>query len=173
MNDIDLSRRLSKHEVLNFAHHLDACPDEIGAWIGFMSDIRNRRAAMNAAWVLNHVSVQTKREYLTPHSNPIIDLAIDQPPFRRGLLLSIILEIADLIELRSDFIDSCFNGITDCRENDSCRAYMIHIAAKLCLRIPELSTELSLILEMLPSDIAPSILSAKRHALSKIKKNRV
>lgn len=162
---VDLSQRISKRTVIALANEIMTDPGSAGRWIDMMLDSGSPRTAINAAWVLTHLDRKTKQNVLTPHGDRLIDFAMGRLPFRRGLVLSLLLDIIDSLQPRADFIDFCFSHITDRHEHDSCRAYMIHLSAKMCRRYPALAAELTQILDLITPDASPSLTSAKRHTL--------
>ena len=90
--------------------------------------------------------------------------------FRRGLILAILSDLPIAGEPNSDLLDFCLKHITDTKEYVSARSSMIKLAARMCKPYPELCTELTLCLDMIPQGISPSIASAKRKALKTIAK---
>ena len=146
--------------------HHDECGIE--AMFTTMKRADNPRVAYNAAWVLSHLSKEDKRIYLLPRYEELVDMATSSELcFRRGLILAILTDLPK-DEPNGELLDYCLTRLADSKENDSSRAAMIKLAARMCKPYPELCEELALCLDMMPQDSSPSIAAAKRNALKLI-----
>lgn len=174
-----LDERWSKAQIQATARELNH--DELGisqVYGILLQPDATQRAKSNAAWLLAHLSAESKQIYLSPKYDGLAGLAITpQLTIRRGLILAILLDLTTPDELPSGLFDFCLQHIADKAENDSTRAYMIHLLVELGEPYPELLEELALHLEILPCSLSASIVSAKRQALKRIenilKKNKL
>lgn len=121
--------------------------------------------ARNAAWIMTHISEQSLNRYLRSRRDELIDMAIGDLKFRRGLILTLLLNFDLTDNIRVDLLDFCLVNIGNESENSSCRAMMMKIVSKMCVHYPELKNEFRMVIEMLPPGQPPCILSAKRQVL--------
>ncbi len=170
-NGIHWDSRLSKAQVMAIARDLHHDERGIEDTFAMMMQAADNRAAYNAAWILTHLSQTDKNIYLLPKYAEIVRMATSAATcFRRGLILAILSDLPIAGEPNSDLLDFCLKHITDTKEYVSARSSMIKLAARMCKPYPELCTELTLCLDMIPQGISPSIASAKRKALKTIAK---
>ncbi|MDE6150639.1 MAG: hypothetical protein K2G12_01410, partial [Prevotella sp.] len=101
-------------------------------------------------------------EYLAPYMDALADLAITALPFRRQMVLALLLDFPVEKSPRIDLLDYCLEHLHDENEGDSSRAFMIYLAEKMCRPYPELYAELMHTLDMLPPVLPPSIACARR-----------
>ena len=158
--------RLSLNEVKALARNLHGRSAEIAHWVEEMIACGDKRVMMNMAWVLTHLSKEDKLMSLMPLRNKLIDFSMSNLAIRRGIILSLLLDLPDDNDLRVDFLNYCLEHIGDAMEHDSSRAAMIYLAARMCRPYPELIEELNGVLELLPPALPPSIACAKRKVLS-------
>lgn len=156
------AERLSLNDVKALARDLHGNPERIALWVEEMTACDDRRAMMNMAWVLTHLDKEDKLDSLVPLCDKLIDFAMGNLPVRRGIILSLLLDLPAGSDLRVDFLNYCLEHIGDVTEHDSTRASMIHLSARMCRPYPELMGELNRILELLPPGLPPSIACAKR-----------
>lgn len=156
--------RLSLNDVKALARDLHCHPERIALWVEEMTVCDDRRTMMNMAWVLTHLDKDDKLASLAPLRDRLIDFAMGNLTVRRGIILSLLLDLPAGDDLRVDFLNYCLEHIGDAREHDSSRAAMIYLAARMCRPYPELTGELNRILELLPPGLPPSIACARRKA---------
>ena len=91
---------------------------------------------------------------------------------RRGLVLSILIDLSTKQNFRTDLFDFCLAHAVDKKESDSSRSMMIKLAAKMCRFVPELVNELAACLDMLEYEMTPSIVAARRNAMKVVESLR-
>jgi len=161
-----LTGRLSKLQVMSIAHDLQQDNEGIREVLRIVLQQEDAHTAMNAAWVLQHLSKEDKAHSLPEHRNTLIDFSMRKNiKIRRGLILSVLLDMPDADEPRVDFLDYCMEEFANEQQNDSCRSTMIKLALRMCAPYPELKEELRQGLLLLPPGLPPSIASAKRKVL--------
>lgn len=149
--------------------------DEAG--IGKMCDLmlyaEDAQSAYNAAWILYYLSAEDKRLYVSPFYDKIADWAMKPClHIRRGLVLSILIELSTKQNFRTGLFDFCLAHAVDKKESDSSRSMMIKLAAKMCRFVPELANELAACLDMLEYEMTPSIVAARRNAMKVVESLR-
>lgn len=161
-----LQSRLSKWQVMALSRELHDDEEGICKVCHLMLHAEEARSASNAAWILSHLSGEDKRLYLSPFYDEITDRVMaSNLKIRRGLVLSILLDLVTDRNFRTDLFDFCLIHAVDKKEADSSRSMMIKLAAKMCRFVPELANELKVCLDMLEYEMTPSIVTAKRNAL--------
>ncbi|WP_239465362.1 helix-hairpin-helix domain-containing protein [Bacteroides mediterraneensis] len=161
-----LHDRLSKRQVMALSRELHHDEAGIRTFCRLMLSAEDARVASNAAWILYHLPTADKRIYLFPFYDEIATLGMaPELKMRRGLVLSILLDLVTDSNFRTDLFDFCLAHIADKREADSSRSMMINLAAKMCRLVPELANELKVCLDMLEYEMAPSIAAARRNAM--------
>lgn len=161
-----LQGRLSKWQVMALSRELHHDEEGIRKVCHLMLHAEEARLASNAAWVLYYLRAEDKRLYLSPFYDEMADQAMaSNLKIRRGLVLSLLLDLVTDRNFRTDLFDFCLAHIVDKREADSSRSMMINLAARMCRWVPELAHELKVCLDMLEYEMKPSIAAAKRNAL--------
>lgn len=169
MDRIQLTDRLSCKDVKALAAGMRGNGRDMERFFRLMQDADNR-VAYNAAWIMTHLSQEDKEVFLPKYRDELTDYAIGKTIIRRGLVLSLLLDIPVPEEPRTDLIIFCMDHIADETEHDSSRSLMIKLAFKMCRPFPELLHGLREILELLPPDLPPSIKNARGKALKMIYK---
>ncbi|NPD80401.1 hypothetical protein HPS57_00190 [Prevotella sp. PINT] len=162
MNENDFSGRYAIGKVRQIAEELSCDGAEIRQLIDWLQHSSDKRVRMNAAWVLNNIDRNTRTRLLLPYRDELTDLAMCDLPFRRQMILSLLLDFPVDNNPRIDLLDYCLEHLCDEKESPSSRAFMIYLAAKMCKPYPELYAELLNMLDMLPAVLPPSIACAKR-----------
>ncbi len=161
-----LQSKLSKWQVMALSRELHDDEEGIRKVCHLMLHAGEARSASNAAWILSHLSGEDKRLYLSPFYDEITDRVMaSNLKIRRGLVLSILLDLVTDRNFRTDLFDFCLIHAVDKKEADSSRSMMINLAAKMCRFVPELANELKVSLDMLEYEMKPSIAAARRNAL--------
>lgn len=161
-----LTGRLSKLQIMTASHNLQQDKEGIREVLHIVLQQEDAHTAMNAAWVLMHLSKEAKALFLCEHREAMIDFSMQKNiKIRRGLILSVLLDIPDADEPRVDFLDYCMEEFANEQQNDSCRSTMIKLALRMCAPYPELKEELRQRLLLLPPGLPPSISSAKKKVL--------
>lgn len=167
---LELNHRLSKSEVVNYAKELHNDEYGISCLCNTMLTSGEERISYNAAWILFHLSKEDKEIYLATFYDRIADMAMSSDlNIRRGLILSIIVDMPIGDNFRTDLMDFCLARMLDRRECDSTRSVMIKLAAKMCRPFPELKNELTANLEFLSEEPKRSISTASKNALKYLK----
>ena len=162
----ELTGRVSKAQITHWARTLHHDAENIESLLALLLRSPSGRVGMNAAWLLSHLSEEDKVAYLLPHRDELIDFVMwPDIRFRHGLVLSILLGMPVPEELRTDFLDFCMDGLSCASYHDSCRSYMIRLAASMCRPYPELQEEFRQRLLLLPDGVPPSVASARERAL--------
>ena len=157
-------------QVMYYAKSFHNDEYSISSLCDLMLSSSDARVAYNAAWILYHLSVEDKNMYLKPFYDRIVDMGISLDiRIRRGLVLSIIVDMVTTENFRTDLYDFCIVKMNDRKESDSSRSVMIKLAAKMCQSFPELAAELAVCLEALSEETKPSIATACRNALKTIR----
>lgn len=168
-----LDDRYGGARIKELARRLHHDGEGINALCNIMLHCGKMVAARNAAWVLANLPQDDKLIYLQSRYDEIAVFAMSPDcPFRRGMVLSLLIDLQTADNFRGDLFDFCLQHLGDKRESGSTRAYMIHLAAKMCRLYPELSIELISSLDCLALDTTPSIASARRNALRRIRMPR-
>lgn len=161
-----LTGRLSKLQIMVLSHNLQQDKEGIRDVLHIVLQQEDAHTAMNAAWTLLHLSKEDKALFLPEYRDPIIDFSMRKDiKIRRGLTLSVLLDMPDADEPRVDFLDYCMEELANEQQNDSCRSTMIKLSLRMCAPYPELKEELRQRLLLLPPGLPPSISSAKRNVL--------
>lgn len=161
-----LKDRISKADVIYYAQALHNDEHGISSLYNALLTSGDERVSYNAAWILSHLSKADKEIYLTPFYDSLVNLSMSpELSIRRGLILSILVDMPVGDSPRTDLLDYCLNGMLDKKESDSTRSVMIKLSAKMCKPYPELKNELMANLEFLLQDMKPSISSASRNAM--------
>lgn len=161
-----LHDRLSKRQVMALSRELHHDEAGISKICDLMLCAEDARVASNAAWILYHLPTEDKILYVSPFYHQIAGQGMEADlKIRRGLVLSILIDLSTVKNFRTDLFDFCLAHIADKREADSSRSMMINLAAKMCRLVPELANELKVCLDMLEYEMAPSIAAARRNAL--------
>ncbi len=135
----------------------------------------DERVAFNALHVLSHFDLANNEWLYSKHDNLIDRVMKEKHGGKCRLMLGILLRQPFPEEtLCSDFIDFCVAKITACSQPYAIRAYCIKLAYEQMKYHPELLKELEVTLDMLEQQaLSPSLLSAKRQIMKKIKNNCV
>lgn len=161
-----LHDKLFKWQVMALSRELHHDETGIRKVCQLMLSAEDSRTASNAAWILYYLQAEDKRLYVSPFYDEIVDRAMaPNLKIRRGLVLSLLLDLVTDRNFRTDLFDFCLAHITDKRETDSSRSMMINLAARMCRLVPELANELKVCLDMLEYEMTPSIVAARRNAL--------
>lgn len=161
-----LDARFGKSQVVAAARRLHHDECGIAGLFGLMVRAESPRVAYNAAWILSHLSGEDKKLYLHSRYGELVRLVTSATLcFRRGLVLSILVDLPTGDEPDGLLLDYCLAHIADAKESSSARACMIRLAARMCRPYPELCSELALCLDMLPPGMPPSIACAKKNVL--------
>lgn len=165
-----LKDRLSRIEVGCYARRLHNDEHGIFSLYNALITTNEEKVTFNAAWILSHLSKSDKEMYLMPYYDKIANLAmLPELNIRRGLILSILVDMPLGNNLRIDLLDFCIKGMFDRKESDSTRSVMIKFTAKMCKSYPELKNELIESFRFLSEEMKPSISTASRKALQLLK----
>lgn len=168
-----LQDRLSKWQVMALSRELHHDEAGIGKMCDLMLYAEDAQSAYNAAWILYYLSAEDKRLYVSPFYDKIADWAMKPClHIRRGLVLSILIELSTKQNFRTGLFDFCLAHAVDKKESDSSRSMMIKLAAKMCRFVPELANELAACLDMLEYEMTPSIVAARRNAMKVVESLR-
>lgn len=108
-----LQSRLSKWQVMALSRELHDDEEGIRKVCHLMLHAEEARSASNAAWILSHLSGEDKRLYLSPFYDEITDRVMaSNLKIRRGLVLSILLDLVTDRNLRPDLFDFCLVHIS-------------------------------------------------------------
>lgn len=161
-----LHDRLSKWQVMALSRELHHDEAGISKICDLMLCAEDARVASNAAWILYHLPTEDKRLYVSPFYHQIAGQVMEADlKIRRGLVLSILIDLSTVKNFRTDLFDFCLTHAVDKKETDGSRSMMIKLAVKMCRLVPELANELAACLDMLECEIAPSIAAARRNAM--------
>ena len=143
----DLLGSYGEREALAVYNALKPSGNFIGFAQSFMHD-EDYQVARNALWTLTKATDE-ELSSLQPILNELIDLAIttDNSSVRR--LSMNVIERLKITEdnLRTDFLDFCFDHAIDPAEYPGIQSLAIKLAYKMCSFYPELKAELILTLE--------------------------
>lgn len=156
-----LHDKLSKWQVMALSRELHHDETGIRKVCQLMLSAEDSRTASNAAWILYYLLAEDKRLYVFPFYDEIVDRAMaSNLKIRRGLVLSLLLDLVTDRNFRTDLFDFCLAHITDKRETDSSRSMMINLAARMCQLVPELANELKVCLDMLEYEMKLRMIAA-------------
>lgn len=162
-----LSGRISKGEVLHYAQSLHNDEAGIGELCALVCGTSHKKVAMNGAWIIFHLAQSDNAAYMPEYRDMLMDFAMrDNIAVRRGLIITILLNIPEMENPRTDYLDYCMNGFLSSVHSDSSRAAMIKAAARICEKFPELQAELLYRLSLLPPGLPPSIECVRRKVIS-------
>lgn len=168
-----LQDRLSKWQIMALSRELHHDEAGIGKMCDLMLYAEDAQSAYNAAWILYYLSAEDKRLYVSPFYDKIADWAMKPClHIRRGLVLSILIDLSTKQNFRTDLFDFCLAHAVDKKESDSSRSMMIKLAAKMCRFVPELANELAACLDMLEYEMTLSIVAARRNAMKVVESLR-
>lgn len=160
-----LSGRISGYMVKKIAATICNDGESLHCLFDIMRQADDAVVARNAAWIMTHIPNESLNHHLGNRRDELIDIAIGELKFRRGLILTLLLGFDLTNNIRIDLLDFCMANIGNESENSSCRAIMMKIAAKMCDGYPELKEELRMVIEMLPQGLPPCMLSVKKRIL--------
>lgn len=165
MTEQDLAGRYASGKVREIAKEISHDGDGVSRLMDWLLHSSDKYVRVNAAWILNNMGKKARREYLLPYRDVLADLAMSDLPIRRQMILALLLDFPDDDNPRVDLLDYCLEHLHDVKELPGNRAFMIHLAAKMCRPYPELYAELLHTLDMLPPSLSPCIAYAKRKAM--------
>lgn len=160
-----LSGRISGYMVKKIAATICNDGESLNCLFDIMRQTDDAVVARNAVWIMTHIPNDLLNHHLGNRRDEFIDMAIGELKFRRGLILTLLLGFDLTNNIRIDLLDFCMVNIGNESENSSCRAIMMKIAAKMCDGYPELKEELRMVIEMLPQELPPCMLSVKKRIL--------
>ncbi len=162
-----LQNRLSINDIRSIVRNLT--PSRFEELYALLYD-PDKQVSDNAAWVLTHLAV-ADRHWLTPLREELIDEALQTPSVTKCRLILNLLEMQTLkdLEVRTDFLDFCLEGLADPGRPSGVRALMAKLAFEQCTGYPELMQELRTIFEMMePHTLSPGMQCTRRNMLKRI-----
>lgn len=142
----------SEGEALAIYKEVKAKGDFIGFCLRFMHD-EDYQVARNALWGLTKASKQELSQ-LEPIKDKLINLAMstDNSSVRR-LSLNLVERLKmEEEEVRTDFLDFCFDHMTDINEFPGIQSLCMKLACRMCSFFPELMGELRRTVETMEID---------------------
>lgn len=156
----------SEGEALAIYNDVKAKGDFIGFCLQFMHD-EDYQVARNALWGLTKASKQELSQ-LEPIKDKIINLAMstDNSSVRR-LSLNLVERLKmEEEEVRTDFLDFCFDHMTDINEFPGIQSLCMKLACRMCSFFPELTGELRRTVEAMEIDYyKPAVKSVRSKIL--------
>ncbi|MBQ0115036.1 MAG: hypothetical protein KBT10_04105 [Bacteroidales bacterium] len=157
----------SEGEALAIYHEVKSCGMGLAAFArSFMHD-EDYQVARNALWGLTKAT-DAELSVLQPMMNELIDLAMstDNPSVRR-LSLNVVerLEVNEE-DVRTDFLDFCFDRMVRLDEYPGIQSLCMKMAHRICSFFPELKDELIRTLETMEIGYyKPAVKSVRRRIL--------
>lgn len=164
-----LQNRLSMSDIRSIVRNLD--DQRFDELYSLLYD-PDKRVSDNAAWVLTHLAA-TDRKWLTPHIEEMMDEAMKTTSITKCRLILdlLVMQPMDDVEVRTDFLDFCLEGLANPANPSGLRALMAKLAFTQCKGYPELLQELRTIFEMMePHSLSPGMLCTRRNMLAKLDK---
>ncbi len=128
--------------------------------------------AYQAAWALNHFSL-LENQWLFDKQNELIDEAmVCTHAGKRRLILSLLFRQPVANPPRVDFLDFCLERMISRQELPGVQSLCMKLAYEQCRSIPELMQELKTILEIMDSDLMPSINAVRKNVLKAMRKGK-
>ncbi|MDD5992192.1 MAG: hypothetical protein PUC35_04685 [Prevotellaceae bacterium] len=156
----------SEGEALAIYKEVKAKGDFIGFCLHFMHD-EDYQVARNALWGLTKASKQELSQ-LEPIKDKLINLAMstDNSSVRR-LSLNLVERLKmEEEEVRTDFLDFCFDHMTDVNEFPGIQSLCMKLAYRMCSFFPELMGELRRTVETMEIDYyKPAVKSVRSKIL--------
>ena len=156
----------SEGEALAIYKEVKAKGDFSGFCLHFMHD-EDYQVARNAVWGLTKASKQELSQ-LEPIKDKIINLAMstDNSSVRR-LSLNLVERLKmEEEEVRTDFLDFCFDHMTDINEFPGIQSLCMKLACRMCSFFPELMGELRRTVEAMEIDYyKPAVKSVRSKIL--------
>lgn len=156
----------SEGEALAIYKEVKAKGDFIGFCFHFMHD-EDYQVARNALWGLTKASKQELSQ-LEPIKDKLINLAMstDNSSVRR-LSLNLVERLRmEEEEVRTDFLDFCFDHMTDVNEFPGIQSLCMKLAYRMCSFFPELMGELRRTVETMEIDYyKPAVKSVRSKIL--------
>lgn len=160
MNDI--------HEIIFITQQNDKKKQELYDCLFDLDD----RVSTNAAWVMTNFP-QHENIWLYDKQEELIDLVLKcEHPSRRRLILALLFRQPLQEPPRVDFLDFCLERMLSKKEPLGVRSLCMKLAYELCRSTPELLQELTLMLDLLKSDDAPSIRTVRKNILKAMPKGK-
>lgn len=139
-----------------------------------MAHSADRRASVNALWVLTHLA-ETDARWFSSIRDSMIDMLLHEsdPSHKRMLLQILRKQEYGADDIRTDFLDFCMSKINSECEPYAVRCFSIYAAFRMCRHYPELIDELDAHLDMMTfQPLSPGLKSALRQTKAGIKKLR-
>lgn len=167
-----ISGRLGLCDVRELARQASVCEVAFGELFRLLSD-SDKRTSDNAAWVLTHLP-PSALPWLEKHRDSLIDETMRTASVTKRRLTMALLErqAVGKENVRTDFLDFCFERLLDPAESYGVRSLAAKLAFKQCAHYGELQTELRHTLELLNREtLKPGLLHTQKQLLKKLKCN--
>ena len=164
----DISKRLSKSQILKYAATTNNHPTGITSILSWM-DNDNVEVIKNAAWIMGHAG-ESKPEQLSSHFNQLQYLLhhAKHPAVSRNILR--VLQHTTIPEdNKGEVYTTCLDFILDPKVPVAIRAFSMTVCAKISKEHPELKNELLLALSTIETNGTPGIKSRIKNTLKQLK----
>lgn len=166
-----LPTHFSKLKAMQWAHEIRHDQALLQAMYHLIFDAEER-IATQAAYIFSNTDRETLQQ-LAPHTDRLITEAMrTHATGLQRILLSILLRLPLPTEIQPDFLDFCLETALSVRHPHAIRSSCLKLAYAQCRQEPELLSELSATLELMePSQLPPSLQSARRHIMQDMRKH--
>ena len=167
-----LSESLHLSDVLELAVLASADETRFKSLFRYLFD-DDKRTSDNAAWVLTHLPKSANR-WLEEKHEELIDETMRTSSTSKRRLMMVLLDRQsfDAEEIRTDFLDFCFEKLLNTSETYGVRSLAAKLAYKQCQTYPELRAELRQSLELLEREtLNPGLSHTRKELLKKLQLN--
>lgn len=167
-----LSESLHLSDVLELAVLASADEARFESLFRYLFD-DDKRTSDNAAWVLTHLPKSANR-WLEEKHEELIDETMRTSSTTKRRLMMVLLDRQpfDAEEIRTDFLDFCFEKLLDPNETYGVRSLAAKLAYKQCQTYTELQAELRQSLELLEREtLNPGLSHTRKELLKKLQLN--
>ncbi|GAB6011518.1 hypothetical protein [Viscerimonas tarda] len=166
-----LSQRIDMDDMLEITYLMQEHNERKQELYDLLYD-SDDNVAYQAAWVLTHLSLYENR-WLYDKQNELIDEALTCPHAgKRRLILTLLYRQPLTNPPRVDFLDFCLERMLSKEELPGVQSLCMKLAYELCRPVPELLQELKAALEMMETDLQPSMRTVRKNVLKAMQQGK-
>lgn len=166
-----LAQRIHKEEISEILDLIENNEKERECLFSFLFS-ENESIGYQVAWIFTHCSAATNLWLYQKQDELINEVLICKHVGKRRVLLSLLYKQLFQNPPRVDFLNFCMDIIINNQEPTAIISTCMKIAYELCLPIPELMSEFTLLLETMQGKSTPAIESSYRNIQKAMKKKK-
>lgn len=166
-----LTQRIHKEDIKEILALIENNEKEREYLFSFLFS-ENESIGYQVAWIFTHCSTTTNLWLYQKQDELIDEVLICKHAGKRRVILSLLYKLLFQNPPRVDFLNFCMNNIMDNQEPTAIISFCMKIAYELCLPIPELMNEYSLLLKTMQGKSTPAIESSYRNIQKAMKKKK-